>query len=182
MPDKYLLDRNYHLVKADVDNKIKFVGPKGVGKSSALLTIWSEALISGKSCILIGMETLSGYNTTEVSQYFSTLFDCAAVHSPRTLINCVIDYVEEKNSLLFIDLTYMRSSEQNVKELTRLLLCNSPSIAIALSSGGDRDFEQNYIASIVDVRLQSFKAIYFKPFNEQEATAFIETFTIDMPP
>ena len=92
VPDKYLLDRNYHLVKADVDNKIKFVGPKGVGKSSALLTIWSEALISGKSCILIGMETLSGYNTTEVSQYFSTLFDCAAVHSPRSLMNCVIVY------------------------------------------------------------------------------------------
>ena len=94
-------------------------------------------------------------------------------------MNCVIDYVEEKNSLLFIDLTYMRSSEENVKELTRLLLCNSPSIAIALSSGGGRDFEQNYIASIVDVRLKSFKAICFKPFNEQEATAFIETFTTD---
>ena len=42
-----------------------------------------------------------------------------------------------------------------------------------------RDFEQNYIASIVDVRLKSFKAICFKPFNEQEATAFIETFTTD---
>lgn len=97
--ERYILDRNYDQVKKCISGddtvRVKFTGPKGVGKSSALLTLWAESLLSEKSCVFVGMEALSGYSTSEVRQYFSTLFDCTGA---RSLVNRVEDYIEKKTA------------------------------------------------------------------------------------
>ena len=119
------------------------------------------------------------YNTGEVIQYFTKLFDCTAVDSKRSLVNHLVDYTEKANALLFIDFTYMRSSGLIVNELWKLLLCSSPCIIIALSSGGGYDIEETQIASIMDVRLTKFRSIGFQPFNHAGAKAFVTMIMAD---
>ena len=76
----------------------------------------------------------------------------------------------------------MRSTGERVKKISRLFVCCSPCIVVALSSEEGCDITENDIVCEMDAKLTEYMPISFVPFTDVQAKCFIDTLVESPPP
>ena len=178
LPEKYIQGRNYQKVKEflQCNRKLKFTGPKGVGKSVCLLAYWQKFIKDGKKAILMGINTIKNFNENDsIKRYLQSLHNDFLIPEnttgEATLKSTVSKYINTEQPVVLLDLTFMSAHEDDI--LSLLWSCKSAKTCLlAMSSGSGSGFRDSRNEEKLYNALTEFKAVEFLPFNKTEAILF----------
>lgn len=191
---KFIITENYKhieskVVKSSNPKIFALLGPKGVGKTTALIVLWLQLLKQKDTHVIFTSDKVATHHNLEIVAEYNThlapdlLAVIKSISLPTDYANflskCICNFCKIGKTVLLMDIcNFKETAHGNAVPLLELVYAHS-SLQVVVASGSGSQLavnENQYLkASLQRFLLSSdTEKIYLRHFNEKQAVLFMK--------